>query len=262
MLEQRFGQWKASGAAAPDKVFAAPVASDKGKIIVINRPNSPQSLILAGEVLDAKGTDDLLPLMAANEVLGGDFLSRINMDLREDKGWAYGAFTFLQRPEEQVPLMVYAPVQTNQTGPSVKVLIEQLNAFNGANGVTADELDRTVRGNTLELAGDFEQSSAVLNQMQQDVLYGRPLDYARSIAKRYEALTAPELDAAMRQSLDVSNLTWLIVGDAAKIQGQLTDIGLPVEYRGFDPAAAPAANAPADKADAQDGDEAMETSDQ
>ena len=257
MLEQRFGQWKATGAAAPDKVFTAPVASNQGKIIVINRPNSPQSLILAGEVLGASGTDELLPLTAANEVLGGDFLSRVNMDLRETKGWAYGAFTFIQRPEEQVPLMVYAPVQTNQTGPSVKALIEQLNAFTGANGVTPDELERTVRGNTLELAGDFEQSSAVLGQMQSDVLYGRPLDYADSIAQRYEALTAPQLDGAMRKALNVPQLTWLIVGDAAKIQSQLTDIGLPVEYRGFDPDAAPAVTPSADNA----GDD-METSEQ
>ena len=238
MLEQRFGQWKGTGAAAPDKVFAAPQASSEGKIIVINRPNSPQSLILGGEVLGAKGTDDLLPLQAANEVLGGDFLSRINMDLREDKGWAYGAYTFLQRPEEQVPMIVYAPVQTNQTGPSVKVLIEQMNAFQGANGVTAEELQRTVQGNTLELAGNFEQSSAVLSQMQQDLLYGRPLDYADTLAQRYKSLDTQQLDSAMRGALDVSKLTWLIVGDAAKIQDQLADIGLPVEYRGFDPAAA------------------------
>ena len=244
MLEERFGNWKATGAAAPAKVFGAPMASDQGKIIVINRPNSPQSLILAGEVLDAKGTDDLLPLTAANEVLGGDFLSRINMDLREDKGWAYGAFTFLQRPEEQVPMMVYAPVQTNQTGPSVKQLIMQMNAFNGANGVTPEELERTITGNTLELAGNFEQSNAVLNQMQSDVLYDRPLDYADTLAQRYQALTAPELDAAMRKALNVPKLTWLIVGDAAKIQPQLADIGLPVEYRGFDPEAVEEAGAP------------------
>ena len=141
-------------------------------------------------------------------------------------------------------MMVYAPVQTNQTGPSVKQLIMQMNAFNGANGVTPEELERTITGNTLELAGNFEQSNAVLNQMQSDVLYDRPLDYADTLAQRYQALTAPELDAAMRKALNVPKLTWLIVGDAAKIQPQLADIGLPVEYRGFDPEAVEEAGAP------------------
>lgn len=260
MLEERFGKWNPAGESAPDKTFSAPVASDGGKIIVINRPNSPQSLILAGEVLAAKGTDDILPLQASNEVLGGDFLSRINTDLRETKGWSYGAFSLIQRPQENVPFMVFAPVQTDQTGPSVSALIEQMGGFLGSNGVTEDELDRTVRGNTLELAGNFEQSSAVLSQIQQDVLYGRPLDYAETIADRYNALTAPELDAAMRDALDPAKLTWLIVGDAAKIQSQLTDIGLPVEYRGFDPDAVPAA--PDADAATESDDEAMETSGQ
>ncbi|MFX5937830.1 hypothetical protein ABTE71_20960, partial [Acinetobacter baumannii] len=70
-------------------------------------------------MLKAKGTDNLLALETANDILGGDFLSRINMDLRETKGWSYGTRTLIQRPKNDVPFLAFAPVQTNQTGPSV-----------------------------------------------------------------------------------------------------------------------------------------------
>ena len=89
-LNMRFGSWKPSAKAAPQKSFASKLPEQTARIILLDRPNSPQSLIISGQVLDAKGTDDLVTLRAANEVLGGGFLSRINMDLRETKGWSYG----------------------------------------------------------------------------------------------------------------------------------------------------------------------------
>ena len=168
MLEQRFGKWKPEAAAAPAKNFAVALPAPESKILLIDRPNSPQSLVLAGLVLDAKGSDDLLTLRAANEIFGGDFLSRINMDLRETKGWSYGVRSQINGAEDRVPFYMFAPVQTNQTGPSVKVLIDQLKDFNGAKPVTAAELEKTIKGNVLKLPGNFEQSSAVLGQMQAD----------------------------------------------------------------------------------------------
>jgi predicted Zn-dependent peptidase len=199
------------------------------KILLIDRPNSPQSLVLAGLVLDAKGSDDLLTLRAANQIFGGDFLSRINMDLRETKGWSYGVRSQINGAEDRVPFYMFAPVQTNQTGPSVKVLIDQLKDFNGAKPVTPDELDKTIKGNVLELPGRYEQSSAVLAQMQTDRLNKRPFDYAETLAGRYNALTAKALNDEMRVKVDPSKITWLVVGDAAKVKPQLEALGLPVE---------------------------------
>lgn len=231
ILEARFGKWASNRMALTQKNFDVAVPAATGRIIIIDRPNSPQSLILAGEVLNAKGTDELLTLMAANEVLGGSFLSRINMDLRETKGWSYGARTIVQRPQNAIPFLILAPVQTDQTGPSVLAIMEQLNGFMGDNGVSADELDRLVKGNVLEQAGNFERSSSVLAQMEADVLYGRPSDYAESVADRYRALDANQIDSAMRNAVDPDKLTWVIVGDAAKIADQLAVVGLPVEVQ-------------------------------
>lgn len=232
LLEKRFGNWKAAGAAAPAKNFTAAIPAAQSKILLVDRPNSPQSLVMAGKVLDAKGSDDLLTLRAANEIFGGDFLSRINMDLRETKGWSYGVRSQVNGAEDRVPFYMFAPVQTNQTGPSIKVLMDQLKDFNGSKPVTPDELDKTIKGNVLELPGSYEQSAAVLGQMQADRLNKRPFDYAETIAAKYTALTATALNDEMRAKIDPSKITWLVVGDAAKVKPQLEALGLPIEMVG------------------------------
>ena len=229
MLEVRFGKWTSNAAPAPAKNFAVAVPAPVSRILLIDRPNAPQSLVLAGVVLDAKGSDDLLTLRAANEIFGGDFLSRINMDLRETKGWSYGVRSQVNGAEDRVPFYMFAPVQTNQTGPSVKVLIDQLKDFNGAKPVTAEELEKTIKGNVLELPGSYEQSSAVLGQMQSDRLNKRSFDYAETVAAKYTALTAKALNDEMRAKVDPSKITWLVVGDAAKVKPQLEALGLPIE---------------------------------
>ncbi len=229
LLDARFGNWKPAGAAAPEKSFSNAVPAPKPRIILIDRPNSPQSFVMAGVVLEAKGSDDLLTLRAANEVYGGDFLSRINMDLRETKGWSYGVRSQVNGAEDRVPFYMFAPVQTNQTGPSIKVLMDQLKDFNGAKPVTAAELDQTIKGNVLELPGSYEQSAAVLGQMQADRLYKRPFTYAETIASKYQAMTAKTLNDEMRAKIDPAKITWLVVGDAAKVRPQLEPLGLPIE---------------------------------
>ena len=230
MLEARFGKWPSNRMALLQKNFDTPSPPTQNRIIVIDRPNSPQSLILAGEALDVKGTDDLFALRAANQVLGGDFLSRMNTDLRETKGWSYGVSSVLQRPQNRIAYFILAPVQTDQTGPSVQALIDQLKGITGDKGVTQAELDRIVRNNVLELAGNYERATAVLGQMEADRLYDRPSDYVDTLASRYRSLTTDELDKAISGAIDPAGLTWLIVGDAAKIRAQIDALGLPVEY--------------------------------
>ncbi|QJB69165.1 M16 family metallopeptidase [Parasphingorhabdus halotolerans] len=233
-LEMRFGKWKGTGKAAPAKNFDAAIPAAQEKIVVIHRANSPQSLIYAGQVTPLKGTDDLLTLDAANEVLGGNFLSRINMDLRETKGWSYGTRNSILRGEHEVPYLMRAPVQTNQTGPAVAAIKAQVVDFLGENGVTDAELKRTVNGNVRQLPGQFERSTSVLGQMQEDVQFGRPSNYAETVAARYRTLTAEDLNKAMADAVDPNGFTWVIVGDADKIKPQLEALGMPIEYRGYE----------------------------
>ena len=105
--------------------------------MLLDRPNTPAVADLrAASCLPVQGTDDLVPLMEANDVLGGQFLSRLNIDLRETKHWSYGVQGFISRPQQQVPYLIYAPVQTDQTGPSIAAMRSDIERFLGGKGVT------------------------------------------------------------------------------------------------------------------------------
>jgi zinc protease len=229
LLNKEFGNWKPSAKPAPAKAFTSPVPEQKQRILLVDRPNSPQSMILAGQVLNAKAGDDLLLFRTANDVFGGDFTARLNMDLRETKNWSYGAYSQIPTRADRLPFGIAAPVQTNQTGPSVAALMQQLKDFTGDKGVTAEELELTRSGNISELPGSYEQSAAVLGQMQNDRLNKRPFTYVETLAGRYSKMTGAELNAAFKAKVDPGKFTWLVVGDAAKVKPQLDALGLPIE---------------------------------
>ncbi len=229
MLEARFGNWTAPAVPKGTKDFAAVPPSPKPRIVLVNRPQSPQSLILAGAVLPVRGTDDVLTLNAANEVLGGNFLSRINMDLRETKGWSYGSRSNIGMREQLVPYLINAPVQADKTGLAIKALMDQVSGFVGPKGLTDVELTRVINGNTRQLAGQFETSQAVLNALRSNALYKRPDNYWEAIADRYRGMTISTIDQAARKVIDPKKMVWVVVGDAAKVRPQLKGLGLPIE---------------------------------
>ncbi|MBU7590008.1 MAG: insulinase family protein [Sphingopyxis terrae] len=231
LLEARLGAWSAPTVARGTKTFDTPVPPRTPRIVLIDRPQSPQSLILGGAVLPVTGRDDLVTLNAANEVIGNGFLSRINQDIRETRGWSYGLFGRVNPLEHQTPYVIQAPVQADRTGDSIAVLIDQYRAFLSDRGVTTAERDRTVNGNVRQLPGGFETSTAVLNALRSNALYGRPDDYWETLAPRYEALTPAAMDAAARAVLDSSTFVWVVVGDASVVRPQLEALGLPVELQ-------------------------------
>ena len=131
MLETSFGNWAQDRMARPVKPSLDAGAVPKPSITLIDRPGSPQSVIVGGQVLGVKGRDDVTALRAANDILGGSFLSRINMDLRETKGWAYGTRTSIASQQGPLTFTVSAPVQADKTGASIGAIREQLTAFLG-----------------------------------------------------------------------------------------------------------------------------------
>ncbi|WP_408589580.1 M16 family metallopeptidase [Novosphingobium sp.] len=229
LLEKSFGDWRAPSTPAPVKDLAAAIPTPTPHILLVDRPASPQSMIVAGEVLGQRGTDDLVPLKAANEVLGGNFLARINSNLREAKGWSYGAYSVVSDRTDRVAYRVIAPVQTDKTGAAIAEIRKELSGFLGTKGITAAELGWSTAGSARELAGSFETSGAVLDAVAKIAAYHRPDDFYVRLPERYKAMTAKQLDAVARASLNPANLTWVVVGDAAKVKPQLATLGLPIE---------------------------------
>lgn len=230
-LEAAFGNWRAPSTPKGTKAFDAALPQTSARIVLIDRPQSPQSLIYGGQVLPVSGTDDLLTLTTANTVLGADFLSRINADLRETKGWSYGVRGNVSTLQHRSPYIVNAPVQANRTGESIAALIGQYERFLTADGVTAAERERTVLGDTRALSGSYETSFQVLNALRSNALYGRPDNYQETLAGRINALTAEQMDAAARAAIKPDSFVWVVVGDAAVVKPQLDALGLPVEVR-------------------------------
>jgi len=241
-LERAFGAWSAPAVARGTKRFITAPTPAAGRIVLIDRPNSPQSVILGGLALPLEGTDDPLQLNAANEILGGSFISRLNTELRERKGWSYGVRSSVQPVREQLPFIVSAPVQTDRTADSLKTLVDLTRAFQGAQPPTPQELSLVINSNVRSLPGSYETSNEVLSALERNALLGRPDDYLERLAARYQALTPGELSAAARV-IDPARMTWVIVGDRARVEAPLRALNLgAVEVRAAAPAA-PAAGA-------------------
>ena len=184
LIEAEFGQWATPPVPAGVKQFtAAPARPTSARIVLINRPDSPQSVIAGGQVTPADPRQNIEALLSANDILGGNFLSRINMDLREAKGWSYGVRGSAQLSEKAVPYIISAPVQADRTGDSIVALNSQIGGFLGTKGVTGEELSRTIANRVNALPGQYETSGAVLSAMMSNDLFGRP-DQLSGIAGR------------------------------------------------------------------------------
>ena len=229
LLNASFGNWADNRRAVPQKDYSAAIPEQTSRIILINRPASPQSVIRAGRVLDAKGTDDLLQLEAANEVFGGNFLSRINMNLRETKGWSYGVRSGISTPLDQASFIMIAPVQADRTGDSIVELRSELAAFLADKGVDAAELERLINNNVRKLPGRFETSGDVMGGVVDIVTYDRADDYFETLAGEYEGLTADAINTSAREMLTGDDLVFVVVGDASVVKPQLEQLGLPIE---------------------------------
>ncbi|MCD2316663.1 insulinase family protein [Sphingomonas sp. IC-11] len=227
-LDQALAGWKGSGAPGT-KVFREDRSMPVPRIVLVDRPNSPQSRISGVLRTGLRGTDDLLPVITANDALGGDFLGRINMDLRETKHWSYGAYGGFARHAEAAPYQLRAPVQADKTGASIAAMKTEIGAFVSSRPMTDTEFQRTITGATRSLAGDFETSGAVLGAMQANDLYRRPDDYYATITQRYRAMTKDQLNGAIRSVIDPNRFIWVVIGDAKAVRPQLDTLGLPVE---------------------------------
>ncbi|MBN8806730.1 MAG: insulinase family protein [Sphingomonas sp.] len=227
-FDRSLGDWRMTG--TPGVKGSADVATPvTPRIVLIDRPDSPQSVLLGAVPTNLVGTADMLPLAAANDGLGGGFLGRINMDLREGKHWTYGASGTFMRARGATPYLISTGVQADRTGDSIVAATQDLAGYVGDQPMTAAEFDRAVAGSIRSLPGNFETSGAVIGAMQSNVLFGRPDDYYTTVAARFRALTLPQLRSVMRATLDPKRLIWVVVGDARTVRPQLDKVGLPVE---------------------------------
>lgn len=232
MLEDAFGDWTAPKTPKGQKNISNAAAAANGQIIIVDRPSSPQSLIMAGILAPPTGAENNIAINAMNDVIGGSFTSRININLREDKGWAYGAQTFMRSARGQRPYMVYAPVQVDKTAASLAEIKREFEEYLSDRPATSSELEQVVNTSSRGLPGQFETASSVLGSMMRSNTFGRPDDFVESLPGQFRALTLEDIMAAAKEVIKPQSFTWLIMGDAAQIKASLEDLNIgPVTVR-------------------------------
>ena len=222
-LEKAFAAWQPG--TAPAKQVAGAASGARPGIYLLDRPGAIQSLIIAGEVGPPKANPEEPAREAMSAVLGTQFISRINMNLREDKHWSYGAGAFYWDARGPRPFIAYAPVQSDKTQESVAELLKELKGIHGEKPVSADELQAAKAGLTLTLAGQWETARAVLGSLAEIVRFGFEDRYFDGYAARIRGLALPQVQAA-GADVDPARLVWVVVGDKASIQPGLETLGL------------------------------------
>jgi zinc protease len=223
-LEKLFAAWKPGD--TPRKNVPDVSLPAKPVVYLVDRPGSQQSLILAGSVAPRKSGTTEIPIVTMNNLLGGDFSSRINLNLREDKHWTYGAQTLLLDARGQRPFLVYAPVQTDKTRESLAELSKELRGIRGDRPATDAELTQVKTSETLRLPGSRETIGQVAASIEELVEYDLPDNYYETYASKVRELTLGDIAKAAASVVQPDHLVWVVVGDRAKIEAGVRELGL------------------------------------
>ncbi|HET7621214.1 MAG TPA: pitrilysin family protein, partial [Gemmatimonadaceae bacterium] len=223
-LERVFAGWKQGD--IPAKNIATVKGPPATKVYILDRPGADQSIIFGGSVIAPRSDARDLAFDTFNNAFGGAFVSRINMNLREDKHWSYGTQSFAYDARGQRPWIIYAPVQTDKTKESLQELVKELHDVTSTRPIDADELEAAKGRQTLTLAGRWETGSAVSSALREIVTYGLPEDYYATYEKRVRALTPGDLAKAVSSYVSPSHVIWVIAGDRAKIEEGIRSLDL------------------------------------
>ncbi|MGN6512976.1 MAG: M16 family metallopeptidase [Lysobacteraceae bacterium] len=225
-LDAAFGDWHGAGdgVARQDVPMAARPA--KPRVVLIDQPGAIQANIFAGELVPSTKDPDAVKFDIADEVLGGEFSSRLNMNLREDKHWAYGAYSFTSGALGQRPWIAFAPVQIDKTVDALKEMQREISDYaTGARPATPAEVDKIKATQIRGLPGSFETARAVLGTIGGIVRYDRPDDYVIRRMHEIEAMTPAQVQEAAK-TIDPKALTWVVVGDLSKIEQPIRALNL------------------------------------
>ncbi len=227
VLERHFGDWAPAAGVPLERasIPQAPLAATP-RVYLLDRPDAVQTTLLVGQLMPSSRAEDRLELNTANAVLAGLFTSRINMNLREQKHWSYGARASLPDALGQRPWLLSAPVQTDRTLEAIAEIRREVADFVGKQPATQDEVEHILQRDVRALSGQYETNAAVSGAIADIVRFGRPDDWVRTLKARLEAQTTAGVRAAAATAFRPDALTWVVVGDLAKIEQPIRALGL------------------------------------
>jgi zinc protease len=225
-LETRFAGW--APGETPAKNLGKVDQQPSTAVYVVDRPDAEQSIIFAGHVMPPKNDPADLKIEAMNDILGGSFTARINMNLREDKHWSYGARSMIFDAAGQRPFIVYASVQTDKTKESMNEIQKELTGIRsrGSRPPTYEELAKIKDKKTLTLPGRWETNGAVMADIVEMVRFDLPDDHWDTFAGEVRALTLEDVRQQADRALQPDHMVWVIVGDKEKIVERIRELRL------------------------------------
>ena len=225
-LEKVFGDWKAPATPRPQKNIADVTLPTAATVYLMDKPNAEQTVIFAGHLLPSTKAADRFVTNTAVTALGGTFTARLNMNLRESKHWAYGAYTGTAESLGQRNLYAWAPVQTDKTIESIQEIAREFADYIDKRPATQAELDRLIANDVRSLPGQYETSSAAASSLNSIVVFGYPDDYVQTMKARIEGQTLDQVRTAGKAHIHPEALTWVVVGDLKKIEAGVRGLDL------------------------------------
>ena len=226
LVTSHFGDWTANGA-APDDAPALVMPPDPStRLGLLTRTGAAQSELRMGHISVARSHPDYLRLLVLNMVLGGQFVSRVNMKLREEKGYTYGARTAFEARRGPGPFLLQASVQSDATIDAVRESISEVSAIRGERPVTRDELETGRAALTRGYPRNFETAEQVARAAAQMALHDLPEDYYSTFVPEVLALDEIQVTEAAARHLDPPRLLTVIVGDPERFGSDLDSLAL------------------------------------
>ncbi len=223
-LERLFASWKPGD--VPKKTVPQVRQPEKNVVYLLDRPGSGQSVIFGAQLAPPQNDPDAIPLDLVNDVFGGTFSSRINMNLREDKHWSYGVFSFLPSALGQRPYLSLSPVQTDKTKESLAELVKEYNNVAGGKPISAEELKDAQTNETLGLPGNFETVQQLAGAYSNILEYNLPEDYYNTFTQKALQLTPDGANAMAKRFIQPDHLIWVVVGDMSKVEAGIRSLNL------------------------------------
>jgi zinc protease len=222
LASRYFGSW--SGTAAEPVSLATPAAPARS-VSIVDKPGAPQTFLLLAAIGAKRATPDYVPLEVMNTALGGLFSSRINMNLREEHGYTYGAQSFFNYRRAVGPFFAGGAIRTDATAPAAEELFKELTRIREAE-LSADELKKAKDSFAKSLVGLFESTGDTASTIGFQFVFGLPVDYYRDLPAQIDKVTAAEALRAAKQYVNPEATVVVAVGDRAKIEPELKKLNL------------------------------------
>ncbi|WP_211826160.1 M16 family metallopeptidase [Kistimonas asteriae] len=225
-LEQALSHWQAPSTPLPGKTISSMPEPGKATVYLIDYPGTSQSTIIASQLVMPIDDDNSLAFSLMNDVIGGQFTSRLNMNLREDKHWAYGSYSYTRNARGQRPYMATASVQIDKTDEAMAEMLKEFQAYVGKKPATNEELTLVKTNRINKLPGTYETNGALLGSVSTLVEYDLPDSHMYDYANRVESTGKEVIRKTAKTALHPDRFTWLVIGDLSKIKADIDKLNI------------------------------------